>query len=129
MKPRWEYRFENYEKAYMRLSHAVQREDLDELVQAGLIQTFEFTFELAWKLLKAKLEHEGFSVKTPREIFKQAFQTGYISDGHVWMDALEKRNIMAHTYNNKIAEEVVGLIQQKYFPVLKELYFFFKNAS
>lgn len=129
MTERWKYRFQNYQKAYMRLARGVEREELDDLAQAGLIQTFELTFELAWKCLKAKLELDGYIVKTPRDIFKQAFQVGYISDGHIWMDALEKRNMMTHTYNEKVAEEVVHLIQEKYFPAARELYLFFKDQK
>ena len=129
MTDRWKYRFQNYEKAYFRLVNGIEQEHLNDLEQAGLVQTFEFTFELAWKLLKTKLEQEGYQVKTPREIFKQAFQVGYISDGHIWMDALEKRNIMAHTYSEKVAEEVVHLIQNKYYPAVRELYLFLKKQK
>ncbi|MBU0650914.1 nucleotidyltransferase substrate binding protein [bacterium] len=126
---RWEQRFQNFENAYNRFCDAVKRESNDELLQAGLIQTFEFTFELAWKTLKDYLQFYGFKVSAPREVIKQAFQEKYIKDGEVWLDALEKRNVIAHTYNEGQAKEVVKLIKEKYFPIIKDAYVFFKREQ
>lgn len=55
---RWKQRFQNFEKVYKRLNHAiivVKGEPDNEVLAAGLIQTYEFTFELGWKTLKGKL--------------------------------------------------------------------------
>jgi nucleotidyltransferase substrate binding protein (TIGR01987 family) len=68
-----------------------------------LIQFFEITFELAWKLLKDYEEIEGLIAKTPRAAIKQAFQSGLISNGHDWIDALQDRNLTSHTYNEETA--------------------------
>jgi nucleotidyltransferase substrate binding protein (TIGR01987 family) len=64
-----------------------------ELEKAGIIQFFEMTFELAWKVLKDYLESQGYMVKSPREAIKHAIQIGLIEEGHPWMDALSKRNL------------------------------------
>ena len=83
---RWKQRFQNFDKAFKRLTDAIQiiRNDPDNvLLQAGLIQTYEFTFELAWKTLKDYLEMEGFMVPSPRATLRQAFQCGYIQQGDV----------------------------------------------
>ena len=118
---RWQQRFQNFEKAFKKLHQAVNQDEYNELERTGLIQTFEFTFELAWKTLKDILEFEGFEVKSPRETIKQAFQIGYIKDGDEWLDVLEKRNLMSHTYDDEVSEEVSDLIQNRYYFLMAEL--------
>lgn len=119
---RWKQRFQNFEKAYHKLQNAVQLKKLSELERAGLIQTFEFTFELAWKTLKDVLEYEGYEVKSPRETIKKAFETEYIADGEGWLDILNKCNLMAHTYNENTSIQVAKLITDSYFKLILELY-------
>lgn len=122
---RWKQRFQNFDKAFKRLTDAIQiiRNDPDNvLMQAGLIQTYEFTFELAWKTLKDYLEMEGFTVPSPRATLRQAFQCGYIQQGDVWLKALNDRNLTAHTYDDEVAKEVIADIQQTYYFLLKDLH-------
>jgi nucleotidyltransferase substrate binding protein (TIGR01987 family) len=88
----------------------------------SLIQCFEYTFELGWKTMKDYLEKEGYTVKSPRSAIQTAFQAGLITDGHSWIDALEKRNIMAHTYDERRVQEVTRLIREYYYKILKELH-------
>ena len=80
------------------------------------------SFELSWKLLKDYLEAQEFSVKSPREAIKQAFQIGLIDDGDVWMEALSDRNLTVHTYDERMAGKLVHDIIKVYFPELKKLY-------
>lgn len=124
---RWKQRFENFEKAFLFLKESVDKREYTQLEEVGLIQAFEFTFELAWKTLKDNLQLEGFEVATPREILKKAFEIGYLPEGHVWMDALEKRNLMSHTYDEKRSEEAVKRIRQTYFPQIESLYHLLKS--
>ena len=122
---RWKQRLQNFDKAFKRLTDAIQiiRNDPDNvLLQAGLIQTYEFTFELAWKTLKDYLEMEGFTVPSPRATLRQAFQCGYIQQGDVWLKALNDRNLTAHTYDDEVAKEVIADIQQTYYFLLKDLH-------
>ena len=80
---RWKQRFQNYEKAFNRLSRAIEIVRItpdDDLLQSGLVQTYEYTFELAWKTLKDYLEMEGFLLRSPRETIRQGFQSGYITN-------------------------------------------------
>ncbi len=124
---RWIQRFSNFERAFLLLQDSLKTEQLSILERAGLIQFFEMTFELAWKLLKDYEEIEGFIVKTPREAIKQAFQSGLISNGHDWIDALQDRNLTAHTYNEETAIAVEAKIRAKYFRLLADVYDYFKN--
>ena len=124
---RWIQRFSNFERAFLLLQDSLKTEQLSILERAGLIQFFEMTFELSWKLLKDYEEIEGFIVKTPREAIKQAFQSGLINNGHDWIDALQDRNLTAHTYNEETAIAVEAKIRNKYFQLLLEIYEYFKN--
>lgn len=127
---RWKQRFQNFEKAYRRLRHAIEvvkKEPDNEVLTAGLIQTYEFTFELAWKTLKDYLEMEGFTVPSPRSTIRQAFQSGYLQNAEDWMQALNDRNLTTHTYDEQIAAKVIGDINQKYFFILEDLYLYLQK--
>jgi nucleotidyltransferase substrate binding protein (TIGR01987 family) len=124
---RWIQRFSNFERAFLLLQSALKIEHPSIVERAGLIQFFEMSFELSWKLLKDYEETEGFIVKTPREAIKQAFQSGLISNGHEWIDALQDRNLTAHTYNENTAIAVEAKIRDKYFQLLLEIYEYFQN--
>ncbi|MDD2498977.1 MAG: nucleotidyltransferase substrate binding protein [Desulfitobacteriaceae bacterium] len=119
---RWIQRFNNFKKAFFQLTEFVSKDDLNKFEVQGLIQCFEYTFELAWKTMKDYLEEEGYTVKSPREAIQRAFQVQLIADGHAWIDALEKRNLMAHTYDERKANEAEKLIRIKYYPIIQELY-------
>ena len=119
---RWKQRFENFNKVYLLLEKHSSKEDLSELEQAGIIQFFEMTFELAWKVLKDYLESDGYVVKSPRESIKQAFQNEIINDGHIWMDALSVRNLTTHTYDANLVKKLIDDIVNIYFPELKQMH-------
>lgn len=118
---RWKQRFSNYKKAAIQLTEFIEKGELNKFEVQGLIQCFEYTFELAWKTMKDYLEQEGFEVKSPRGTIQTAFQIQLITDGHIWIDALNKRNLMAHTYDEGVAKEAEQLIKEKYYPAIKEL--------
>lgn len=118
---RWKQRFSNFLKATRQLTEFIEKEELNKLEVQGLIQCFEYTFELGWKTMKDYLEQEGLGVKTPRDTIQTAFQIRLITDGHGWIDALEKRNLLAHTYDEERAMEAEKLIRTKYYQMIKEL--------
>ncbi|WP_058485661.1 nucleotidyltransferase substrate binding protein [Defluviitalea phaphyphila] len=120
---RWKQRFQNFEKAYSQLKLAIKDfEKLTVLEKEGLIQRFEYTFELAWKTLKDYLESQEVIVSFPREVIKSAFHYGLIKDGEIWMDMLEKRNLMAHTYDEKRFNLAVSKIKEEYFNAISQVY-------
>lgn len=121
---RWQYRFQNFQKSLKRLQEAIEiieRNPGDFLRMAGLIQTYEFCFELGWKTLKDYLTQEGHDVPSPRKTIRTAFESNIIQDGKTWISALEDRNKTAHTYDEGMALDVIQDITHKYFPVLKNL--------
>ncbi len=121
---RWIQRFDNYKKAFLNLKNAVdlsQTRVLSDLEKQGLIQSFEFTYELAWKTLKDYLNYMQVEAKFPREVMKLSFSYELIADGDIWMDMLEKRNLMAHTYDEETFQLAYDLITNKYFAQLNLL--------
>ncbi|MHB0765334.1 nucleotidyltransferase substrate binding protein [Stutzerimonas sp. NM35] len=117
---RWLQRLANYERALGQLTRAVelaQERPLSELERQGLIQTFEFVFELAWNLMKDYFLYQGNPTITgSRDAIRTAFKQGLISDGEGWMEMIKSRNRSSHTYNesvaNEIAEGILGCYQQ-----------------
>jgi len=119
---RWKQRFENFEKSYLLLEEYCKISTPSKIERAGGIQFFEMSFELAWKVLKDYLEAEGFEVKSPKATLKQAFQSEVITDGYIWMDALDDRNLTTHTYDEEVAMELEYKIKKVYLNVLNQLY-------
>jgi len=119
---RWKQRFQNYEKSFLLLKRTLKIENPSEAEKGGLIQFYEMAFELAWKMIKDYLQEQGFTVNSPREAIKQAFQSNIIDNGHEWIGALEDRNLSTHTYDESTAEKAVSSIREFYYPLLKALY-------
>lgn len=126
---RWKQRFTNFEKAFKVLERTVQIQQPNEAEKGGLIQFYEVCFELSWKTMKDYLESEGYIVKSPKQTIKQAFQIDLIHNGEIWLDALEDRNLTAHTYDETTTNMIVKNITEKYFPLLKDLYEKLKNEQ
>ncbi|MCT4593805.1 MAG: nucleotidyltransferase substrate binding protein [Anaeromicrobium sp.] len=119
----WRQRFENFNRAYKQLHAAIiDFNKLSILEKEGLIQRFEYTFELAWKTLKDYLESQEVEVKFPREVIKAAFHYGLIEDGEVWMDMLEKINLLAHTYDEERFNFAITKIKEEYYKAIYEVY-------
>jgi nucleotidyltransferase substrate binding protein (TIGR01987 family) len=123
---RWQQRLQSYERAFHLLREALAREPagLSELEKEGTIHRFKFTFELAWKALADYLAYSGVTLEqvTPRSVLKQAFSAKLISDGQLWIDMLNHRNLLSHTYNEKVFGHAVEEISRRYFKALQELY-------
>ncbi len=116
---RWKQRFSNYLRAYGNLAEAVElsrTRPLTKLEQQGLIQSFEFTHELAWNVLKDYLEEKGISgLIGSKDATRTAFKNGLIEDGDSWMKMIEDRNLSSHTYNSDIAQSVADDILARFF--------------
>lgn len=120
---RWKQRFNNYKKAFRQLEEAVflyRKRKLSNLEKQGLIQSYEFTQELSWKVLKDFLESRGVQeIFGSKDAVKEAFKTGLIENGNIWMDMIKSRNISSHTYDESTIEEIIDLINKKYFDEFK----------
>lgn len=118
---RWKQRLNQLKKAASLMNEGLKITSPSRIEQAGLIQAFEMSFELSWKLLKDFLVSEGFDVATPRAAIKQAFQNEIIQDGELWLVALSDRNLTTHTYNESTADLVVDSVKSKYSVMINEL--------
>ena len=124
---RWKQRFENLEKAIERFNEALQaevKEPDNHFYQIAVIGLFQYTYELCWKTLKDFLKYNGVDVSLPREVIKQAFHHQLISDGMLWIEMLEERNIMAHVYQDLAAKKALENIKNKYVAAIFELFKF-----
>jgi nucleotidyltransferase substrate binding protein (TIGR01987 family) len=80
-----------------------------EQERAGIIQAFEYCFELCWKIMKRLLYERGQIANSPKETFRMAALEGFIADPEIWFDFLKKRNMTVHTYNPNQADEVIAI--------------------
>jgi nucleotidyltransferase substrate binding protein (TIGR01987 family) len=122
---RWKQRFSNFERGVALLDEALQNvAELSMLEKEGVIQRFEYTIELAWKTLKDFLEESGLVISpvTPRQVLKDAFSANIIPDGQVWIDMVNTRNLLSHTYDSAVFEAAVVAIADRYLPALKALH-------
>jgi nucleotidyltransferase substrate binding protein (TIGR01987 family) len=130
---RWKQRLENFERAFLLLQEAFKKDtaEMSDLEKEGVIQRFEYTFELAWQTLKDYLIYSGvaFDQITPRSVIKQAFAAKIIKDGQTWMDMLEQRNLMSHTYDSRIFEAVFSNISQHYLVALEQVFTWLKEKG
>jgi nucleotidyltransferase substrate binding protein (TIGR01987 family) len=130
---RWRQRFENFQRAFGLLGEPIARgvDSLSVLEQEGTVQRFEVTLELAWKTLKDYLEAEGATIEpvTPRTVVKVAVATRILQDGKIWLDMLDHRNLLSHTYDERIFVDAVRSIQDCYFPVIGSLVEWFEEKA
>ncbi len=99
-------------------------EQFSELEQGGLIQRFEYSYELAWKTMKDYLEDSGLVITpvTPRNVIKQAYSAKLIDNGQVWVNMMLHRNLLSHTYDFSKFREVLHAVVQDYLGALGQLH-------
>lgn len=120
---RWKQRFNNYTKALRQLTRFVDKGELNELEQQGLIQSFEYTYELAWNVIKDVFEAQGTKdILGSRDAFRLAFRRGLLEDGEVWMEMIKSRSLTSHTYNEEVAQAIADCIVKQYFQAFQQLH-------
>ena len=94
------------------------QDSIDELLKEGLIQRFEYTHELAWKVMKDYEEYQGYNnIRGSRDAIRLALQIGIIEDKE-WLETIEDRNLTSHNYDEEVAEDVFISIVNDYYPLL-----------
>lgn len=116
---------ENFSRALENLKNIYKYEEpYDDVIITGLVGLYEICFEQSWKAMKEILEYNGVSGErtgSPRQILKEAYHAGMISDEELWLAALRSRNNASHAYNRDIAIDIVRQTKQKYYGMLCEL--------
>jgi len=123
---RWIQRFSNYRKALARLADAValtEERKLSDLEQQGLIQGFEFTFDLAWKTLQDILRERNNPDATggPNVIITYSLDYGYINDYEAWKAMKKSRDLTSHSYDEETADDIADKIVNKYHSLFIQL--------
>ena len=119
---RSQQRFQNFKKVFLRLEKYGHQQSLNELEEQGLIQSFEYTYELAWKTLQDILQERGHTeVAGPRPVIEQAFKDGLVQDGEGWMRMFSDRNSASHIYDEQKAREILANIRKEYVGLFRAL--------
>lgn len=117
-------KYENFSKSLINLQSCRELTQPYSIAeQTGIIGLFEICFEQSWKLMKEILEYHGYNTQktgSPRLIIKSAYQCGMITDENGWLELLNTRNILSHTYDDKKALETIKEILEKYISVFEE---------
>ena len=110
----------NYKKALATDKSAVElanSRELTDLEKQGLIKGFEFTFELAWNVMKDYLEEQGvMDIIGSKNAIRHALNKGLFEDGEIWMEMVKARNISSHTYDEETAEKLFVKITNNFYP-------------
>lgn len=114
--------FENFEKAVKSLELALSKGSLSDLERDGVIQRYEYTFELAWKMMRKTLVALGRSEvsSSPKPVLRDSAEEGLIDDVDAWFAFLEARNLSTHIYSQKEAEKVLKA-SKEFLPCVKKL--------
>ena len=122
---RWQQRLASFDRALSLLREAMLNGPgaLNQLEKEGVIQRFEYCFELGWKTSKDYMEANGFvfAVVMPRQVLKEAYAAKIIADGEAWIAMLDHRNLLSHTYSPVVFEQAAAAIQERYLPALEQL--------
>ena len=120
---RWLQRLQNFSQAFEQLENIVLLPKLNSVEEQGLIQCFEYNFELSWNTIKDFYTEQGETdIQGSRDAFRLAFRRGLLEDGDLWMDMIKSRALTVHTYNVKTAEAVVKKIREQYYPAIAALH-------
>ena len=118
MKKELRYAFTKLENAVGSLQEGTDKAK-DELGVDGVIQRFEFNFELLWKTLKIFLYAKGIDARTPRDVFKEAFKLEWLNNEDTFLNMLEDRNKTSHIYDKQVSREIFRRIKNEYVSALK----------
>lgn len=113
---RWKQRLVSFKRALCLLSRFIEKGELSDLERQGLVKAFEYTYELAWNVMKDYYEYQGTTdIQGSRDAIRMSFSRGLIDDGETWMDMIGSRVRTAHTYNEETANEIAKSITDKYY--------------
>ncbi|MBI2603280.1 MAG: nucleotidyltransferase substrate binding protein [Deltaproteobacteria bacterium] len=127
--PKVDNKLANLEKGLASLVRFTGIEKPSEVERAGIIQAFEYSYELIWRALKAYAEDQGLSAPSPRSAFKAGFQLGVIREEKIWLDVLEARNLTTHTYQEDVAKDIYERVVKKFVPEFKNVLAGLKNRA
>lgn len=123
---KWQQKFNNLTRSYnnLKIAKNIDITTLDCITEAGIIKTYELTYELLWKTIKAYLEYERYQelIKGSRDAFKGAYNTKIIENIDFWFLAITKINITTHQYDQDLTSDMLCYIQEDFFKEISIVY-------
>nr|VFJ96444.1 MAG: nucleotidyltransferase substrate binding protein, HI0074 family [Candidatus Kentron sp. H]VFJ97503.1 MAG: nucleotidyltransferase substrate binding protein, HI0074 family [Candidatus Kentron sp. H]VFK02819.1 MAG: nucleotidyltransferase substrate binding protein, HI0074 family [Candidatus Kentron sp. H] len=117
---RWIQRFDNFQRSMVQLDKAMalmKERDLSELEAQGVIQAFEYNYELAWNVIKDFYTYQGIvDIQGSRDAFRTAFNRGLIEEGEAWMAMIKGRQLSVRTYDEEVMKGLLEDIVHRYYP-------------
>lgn len=95
----------DFQKATKRLEEALSLKK-NEITRDSAIMRFQIVFDLAWKLIKVYARSEGLECYSPKNCFQTALQLGLIDYDERWLEMINDRNLIIHTYTEEKAENI-----------------------
>ena len=124
-KPKWHERLTTYKNAVDRLKEVInlsKQHTLNEFERDSLIKRFEFSYEMAWKLMMSYEKENGITgVLGSKDVIRQAFKLSLVNNGEAWLEMVDTRNKTSHLYDEEMAADVIDEIIYTYYPLLAEL--------
>ncbi len=120
MEQRLQQRMDQFQRALARLEDACTQPE-NEFIRDAVIQRFEFTFELAWKMLKQRLSSEGLEANSPAQSIRQSIAAGLLDNGNQWTQMQKTRNLTSHTYDETMAQQVYSFVCKQALPLFRQL--------
>ena len=122
---RWKQRFDNFQRSLRQLDMAMalmEERDLSELEAQGVIQAFEYNYELAWNVIKDFYVHQGVvDIQGSRDAFRTAVNRGLIEEGEEWMAMIKSRQLSVHTYDEEVMETLLEDVIHRFYPLFVAL--------
>lgn len=123
MNPQQELAFKKLEKALMQLDEGIQTPEAQSKLKIdACIQRFEYSIELAWKLLRVILKSKGVVKEYPKDVIRSAYQGNLINDEEGWLEMLDDRNATSHTYDEDLANDIYEHIKERHAPLLNKTF-------
>jgi nucleotidyltransferase substrate binding protein (TIGR01987 family) len=120
------YSLNKLKKAFHRLRDSTVKA-VDDLDRDGVIQRFEFTFELLWKTIMILLRYEGLDCSGPRSCIKEGARRSFVVNGEILLDMLEDRNKASHIYDESTSIEIFERVKHDYLQIIEDNIRLFDN--
>lgn len=118
-------KYENFCAALKNMKEIYDYEEpYNTVILTGLVGLYEICFEQSWKMMKEILEIHGYvegATGSPKLVLRTAYKAGMIKNEDAWLRALQERNNVTHSYNEKIALGIVSQAKSTFYSLFVQL--------
>mgnify|MGYP002860247249 FL=1 len=123
--PKWLERLSIFSNAVARLAEVIElrkQRPLNQFECDSLIKRFEFSYEMAWKLMMSYEKENGITeLLGSKDVVRQAYRMSLIENGEAWLEMIDDRNKTSHLYDEEMAADVIDEIVNTYYALFFEL--------